>query len=312
MTSTRKNKPCARIIGAALCLAILSGTFCNGAGIVITRAPKSYASQLPGTLGYAMVTNLDSRLAGINATNLCPITNPAQHPTNWTWNTASPWAGMRGVSGIAWRREISTNDATTYGFTGALVASNVLLTCHHAGASPGSVFWFLGTNGTPERRIALAYANLDGTYQVNDAQVVLLSGACTNTEPMRVLPADAQNYLSIGFPALAQSAQGNDFRRLYVHSVSQFGAGIYLSASTNYPTLTRPYAIGGDSGCPILFCIGNELVFASTWYTSVGANWNTSGSNYAALETAISNLCVAAGLAVQTLTPASLTNYTHL
>jgi hypothetical protein len=308
------QNPCAWLFVAAACLL----AFVDGAAAAGTAEGKPGLppdAVVPGRVNFSILTNLESRLAGKTVDDLCPVSNAASFPTNWSWNSNSPWFGMRGVSGLIYRREISITNQATYPYGGALVSPRFVMTCHHAGGAPGSVYWFMGTNGVAQSNVVIAAANLGTNYMNdNDAQINMLAWPVSNCVPLRVMPTNSTQWLARGFEALAQNDYTTLTRRLYVERCTgYYERGIGLSGSTNFPALAKPANLTPVSGNPILIPLGNELIFCATWFTAGGANWQCGSVATATNANAImSNLCVNAGIPVEQLTPVDLSGWSKL
>lgn len=292
--------------------------FVGGRAATNTAGPKPELppdAVVPGRVNYSILTNLESRLAGKTVDDLCPVSNVASFPTNWSWNSNSPWFGMRGVSGLIYRREVSITNHATYPYGGALVSPRFVMTCHHAGGAPGSVYWFMGTNGVAQSNVVIEAVSLGASYMNdNDAQINMLAWPVTNCVPLRVMPTNSTRWLARGFAVLAQNDYTTLTKRLYVERCTgYYERGIGLTGSTNFPALAKPANLTPVSGNPILIPLGNELIFSATWFTAGGANWQCGSVITATNANAImSNLCVKAGIPVEQLTPVELSGWNAL
>ena len=221
--------------------------------------------------------SIDERLVGKNPTNALPVflnypscgTNLVRNTECWAYgldlSCASPWNSYDGNRMYA---------AT------AISPRHVILAKHHTPDLLPQQYFFVGTNGNVYCRSIVATLNAGA-----DITIALLDSELPSAvRPTKVLSPNYEEYMGNGkyMPMVLfdqyEKAYIFEVASLFdsciVNQVVQHGVLYQNSSNVIRAAFKKAQLIGGDSGNPRFFIVGNEIVLTGLTWTSNGFGEN--------------------------------------
>ena len=256
-----------------------------------TRIETNLAAGVATYFRHAVTSPIDTAIAsdaGANDDELFDTKDWVGHSyvrnaSCWAYTAtggATPWTGIP-----VWR---TGKTGTGPSIGGALISSNVVAFAWHNRPAIGSQVRWLGSNGTVYLRTITATARV-GT---GDACVALVDSPLPSVVvPVKVLAADYTTRLITAGPRGTQlpaiTINKNLQASVQEHIETAYGYDMFRSPliASRAPYYYLP--ISGDSGSPVLFVVGSQLVLIATWYTPGGGSTFQASSDLTAAVTAL-------------------------
>jgi len=254
--------------------------FSTGNSIAITNIVAGVSPWLR----HAATSSIDSALvadAGALDHNLFDTLNWSTHSyvrnaSSWAYAATggtAPWTGL-----AVWETgKINTDANGSQGIQGTLISPNVIAFCAHNQHAIGTEFKWLGSDGVIYTRALTAKARIG----LGDGMVGKLDSALpAEVTPLKILPFSWTQRFSFSgsrglqIPAIAPGrnlvASVSDTVFIFEGGFYPYGGGQF---SYSHIPLRQPYfrnMTHGDSGSPVVWAIGNQLVLISVWHTPFG------------------------------------------
>lgn len=241
----------------------------------ILTSKRSKARNRAAGLVAVLISSVDSRLLGKSSASARSLFTGYNTTTPASTRSPSVWCGDVDLTPISsW----NSHGKNLYG--GVLIAPDVLLYANHATHPDGTVFDFVKMDNTRVQRTQTAHLQI-GYTDIGLAKLSSEVGA--GITPAKIFSA-------VDFAGLASFIAEGSARIPMMGSDQQEKALVFDTASlAEVVSIATPLAakraefnqslIVGDSGSPVFWIFGNQLVIAATWQTSA---WGASVHAYRA------------------------------